>query len=79
MVAAYWLQLQNLRKSTTGEKPSIDGLSPFYIFFHGIYCNSQLSFALINRWEDPPERLAVLDLRLRVAQVFAQWSCAMTL
>jgi hypothetical protein len=79
-VAAYWPQLRHLRKSTTGDTPSIDGLSPFYIFFHAIFCNSQLAFALLSLWDgEGQNKLAAFDSKLCVAQIFAQWLCAMAM
>lgn len=80
IIAAYLPQIRHLRKSTTGETPLIDGLSPYYIFSHGLFCNAQLSFALLSLWGLGPEaKLSGLGLGLCFSQLVAQWGCVMTM
>jgi hypothetical protein len=82
IVAAYLPQLRRLRQSTTGEHPSIDGLSPYYIFAHAIFCSSQLSYAFLVMWEydrDQLTRFGAFGWSLGVVQVFVQWLCALSM
>lgn len=81
IVAAYFPQLRRLRQSTTGDNPSIGGLSPYYIFAHAIFCNSQLSYALLVMWKHDRRltHFAVFGWSLGIVQVFVQWLCALSM